>query len=185
LDQANILLSCQKSEIKTLLLHGVDEIAPKLYGDAFVVYIGHHGDITAHRADVILPGLTYVEKTARYVNTEGRVQEAIAAIAAPGIAKEDWKIFKALSLKLGLDLPYNTRADVLKGIATDYPHLDKIGERHVTEWISYKSPNSESLSTHEFDVPVANYYMNDTISRHSIIMADCARKVGEIYHAVK
>ena len=40
----------------------------------FVVYIGTHGDRGAHRADVILPGAAYTEKSAIYVNTEGRVQ---------------------------------------------------------------------------------------------------------------
>ena len=43
---------------------------------AFVVYIGTHGDRGAHRADVILPGAAYTEKSGIYVNTEGRVQLA-------------------------------------------------------------------------------------------------------------
>ena len=43
---------------------------------AFVVYIGTHGDRGAHRADVILPGAAYTEKTGIYVNTEGRPQFA-------------------------------------------------------------------------------------------------------------
>ena len=42
----------------------------------FVVYIGTHGDRGAHRADVILPGAAYTEKSGIYVNTEGRVQIA-------------------------------------------------------------------------------------------------------------
>lgn len=41
--------------------------------DAFVVYIGSHGDEGAYFADVILPGAAFVEKDATYVNTEGRV----------------------------------------------------------------------------------------------------------------
>ena len=32
-------------------------------GGAFVVYIGTHGDAGAHRADVILPGAAYTEKS--------------------------------------------------------------------------------------------------------------------------
>ena len=42
--------------------------------DAFVVYLGTHGDEGVYFADIILPGAAYTEKTATYVNTEGRVQ---------------------------------------------------------------------------------------------------------------
>jgi NADH dehydrogenase (ubiquinone) Fe-S protein 1 len=41
--------------------------------DAFVVYLGTHGDEGVYFADVILPGAAYTEKTATFVNTEGRV----------------------------------------------------------------------------------------------------------------
>lgn len=41
--------------------------------DAFVVYIGSHGDEGAYYADIILPGAAYTEKNGTYVNTEGRV----------------------------------------------------------------------------------------------------------------
>ncbi len=40
---------------------GADEI--EIEPGAFVVYIGSHGDTGAHRADVILPGAAYTEKT--------------------------------------------------------------------------------------------------------------------------
>lgn len=40
---------------------------------------GSHGDKGASRADVILPGATYVEKEGTYVNLEGRPQRAYPA----------------------------------------------------------------------------------------------------------
>ena len=46
---------------------------------------------------MILPGAAYTEKQGLYVNTEGRVQNANQASFPPGNAKEDWKIFRALS----------------------------------------------------------------------------------------
>src|SRR6266511_2372260 len=60
--------------------------------EAFVVYQGHHGDVGANYADVILPGAAYTEKTATYVNTEGRTQSTRAAVSPPGAAREDWKV---------------------------------------------------------------------------------------------
>lgn len=58
---------------------------------------GHHGDRGATMADVVLPGAAYTEKDGTYVNTEGRAQETRLAVAPPGMAREDWKIIRALS----------------------------------------------------------------------------------------
>ena len=82
---------------------GADEI--DVEPGAFVVYIGTHGDRGAHRADVILPGAAYTEKTGIYVNTEGRPQFAERAVFPPGDAREDWSILRALSEPLGAQAP--------------------------------------------------------------------------------
>ena len=60
--------------LDVLFLLGADEV--KVPDGTFVVYIGTHGDRGAHRADVILPGAAYTEKSGLYVNTEGRAQIA-------------------------------------------------------------------------------------------------------------
>ena len=65
--------------------------------NAFVIYQGHHGDLGAEIADVILPGAAYTEKQATYVNTEGRAQQTLAALTPPGMARVDWKIIRAIS----------------------------------------------------------------------------------------
>ncbi|MCF6303730.1 MAG: NADH-quinone oxidoreductase subunit NuoG, partial [Devosiaceae bacterium] len=71
---------CAKGEIEVMFLLGADELDMSRFGDAFCVYIGTHGDAGAHRADVILPAATYTEKSATYVNTEGRVQVSVRAV---------------------------------------------------------------------------------------------------------
>ncbi len=58
---------------------------------------GSHGDHGAHVADLILPGAAYTEKVATYVNTEGRAQQTLNAVSPPGLARDDWKIIRALS----------------------------------------------------------------------------------------
>ena len=90
---------------------------------AFVVYIGTHGDRGAHRADVILPGAAYTEKTGTYVNTEGRPQFADRAVFPPGDAREDWSILRALSDALGAKLPYDSLTQLRAALAAAYPHL--------------------------------------------------------------
>ena len=56
----------------------------------------------------ILPGAAYPEKSAIYVNTEGRVQMSTRAAFPPGDAREDWAILRALSGVLGCKLPYDS-----------------------------------------------------------------------------
>jgi NADH-quinone oxidoreductase subunit G len=89
--------------LDVLFLLGADEI--EVPAGAFVIYQGTHGDKGAHRADVILPGAAYTEKSGTYVNTEGRVQMTDRATFAPGDAREDWAILRALSAVLGKACP--------------------------------------------------------------------------------
>ena len=89
---------------------------------AFVVYQGHHGDAGAARADVVLPGAAYTEKPGTYVNTEGRAQRAMPAVAPHGQAQEDWKILRALSEVCGAALPYDDLAGVRARLAEVAPH---------------------------------------------------------------
>ena len=103
----------QAGALDVLFLLGADEI--EVAPGAFVVYIGTHGDGGAHRADVILPGAAYPEKSGIYVNTEGRVQMADRATFPPGEAREDWAILRALSDVLGHKLPYDSLAQLRAG----------------------------------------------------------------------
>ncbi len=61
------------------------------------MHTGHHGDKGVLLADVVLPGAAYTEKNATYVNTEGRVQQTRVAVNPPGMAREDWRVVRALS----------------------------------------------------------------------------------------
>ncbi len=106
---------------------GADEI--EIEPGAFVVYIGSHGDKGAHRADVILPGAAYTEKTGTYVNTEGRPQFAERAIFPPGDAREDWAILRALSDVLGAKLALRLAFGALRSaLAAAHPHLVAIDQ---------------------------------------------------------
>lgn len=83
-----------------LYLLGSDELIKdrsSLPERCFVIYQGHHGDRGAEIADVILPGAAYTEKEGTYVNTEGRAQHTLPAVTPPGIARDDWKIIRAVS----------------------------------------------------------------------------------------
>ena len=85
---------------------GADEI--DIEPGPFVIYQGSHGDRGAHRADIILPGAAYTEENGLFVNTEGRPQLTQRAGFAPGDAKENWAILRALSAELSATLSYDS-----------------------------------------------------------------------------
>ena len=71
----------------------------------------------AKAADIVLPGASWVEKDASYVNEQGRLQGAARAIAPPGDAHEDWQIFVNVGVALGAAVNYTSSADVRAELA--------------------------------------------------------------------
>ena len=175
-DLAGIVTAIESGDIDTVYLHNVDEIDMSYLGDAFIIYQGHHGDIGAQRADVILPGSTYTEKEATYVNTEGRVQQAQKAVAAPGLAKEDWKIIRALSEMLAKPLAYNTLEQLRSEMFKTAPWNAGVDAATSAAWKkSAKLPKTFRIKKDAFQALYRNFYMTDPISRSSKTMAECTR----------
>ncbi|MGD9650561.1 MAG: molybdopterin-dependent oxidoreductase, partial [Dongiaceae bacterium] len=170
-DVAGIMSACESGEIEALYLLGADEIDTEKLGKAFVIYQGHHGDKGAHRADVILPGAAYTEKDGLYVNMEGRAQYGFAAVLPPGEAKEDWKILRALSERLGHTLPYNTQNQIREKLASINACFAQIEEVVEAPWGPFGQVGT--LDNRPFEKFIENYYMTDAISRASPTMAKC------------
>ncbi|MGB1539544.1 MAG: molybdopterin-dependent oxidoreductase, partial [Rickettsiales bacterium] len=176
LDVGGMINASRDKALDLLFLLGVDELNMDLWGDkTFMVYIGHHGDAGAQRADVILPGAAYTEKDATYVNTEGRVQHGWQAVFPPGQAKEDWKIIRALSARLGKDLPYDTLEELRERMAKCGPQFAAPGALVEAPWGEFAqyTKAASKLSKEPFDRYIRNFYMTDPISRNSKTMAEC------------
>ncbi|SFU04076.1 NADH-quinone oxidoreductase subunit NuoG [Mesorhizobium sp. YR577] len=159
-----------------LFLLGADELDLKAAGDAFVVYVGTHGDAGAHRADVILPGAAYTEKSGTYVNTEGRVQQTNRAGFAPGDAKEDWAILRALSDVLGHKLPFDSLPQLRARLYEAHPHLaeiDEIAAGNAAD-IANVAKLGGKIGKAAFVSPVADFYLTNPIARASAVMAECS-----------
>jgi NADH-quinone oxidoreductase subunit G len=176
-DVAAMQEAAQSGAIENVILYGADEIAGASLGDAFVVYIGSHGDRGAHRADVILPAAAYTEKQATYVNTEGRAQMTEQAATPPGEAREDWKIFRALSARLDVTLPYDNLNALRAAMYEAAPHLAQLDEIIAAD--APQAPSHDGLGTAAFDYAVSDFYFTNPIARASAIMADCAKAKGE------
>ncbi|MBX8811551.1 NADH-quinone oxidoreductase subunit G [Ochrobactrum sp. MR34] len=163
-------------QMDVLFLAGADELDLSNKGSSFVVYIGTHGDAGAHAADVILPGSTYTEKSGTYVNTEGRVQLANRAGFAPGEAKEDWAILRALSDILGAKLPFDSLAQLRAALYADYPHMaqiDAVAAGQVAD-IAALGAKAAAVKGVAFASPVADFYLTNPIARASAVMAECS-----------
>jgi NADH-quinone oxidoreductase subunit G len=155
-------------------LLGVDEI--DIAPGAFVIYIGTQGDRGAARADVVLPGAAYPEKSATYVNTEGRVQMATRASFPPGDAREDWAILRALSDVLGKKLPYDSLAALRQALYRAHPHLMRIGAITPGDaaYLQKLAARGGAADKAPFRSSIADFYFTNPIARCSAVMAECS-----------
>ena len=146
---------------------GADEVdvAP----GAFVIYQGSHGDRGAHRADVILPGACYTEENGLFVNTEGRPQLAMRANFAPGEAKENWAILRALSARLGKTQPWDSLAQLRRALIDAVPHLAQIDEVPANVW---QPVEAGPLGRADFRGAVGDFYLSNPIARASALMGE-------------
>jgi NADH-quinone oxidoreductase subunit G len=146
---------------------GADEV--EIAKGAFVIYQGSHGDRGAHRADIILPGAAYTEENGLFVNTEGRPQLAMRAGFAPGEAKENWAILRALSAELGVTLPWDSLATLRAAIVAKHPHLGRIDEVAENAWqpLPVKAPGKA-----DFRAAVDDFYLTNPICRASALMGE-------------
>ncbi len=152
---------------------GADEVDFTAFAASFKVYIGHHGDAGAHHADVILPGATYAEKPGTYVNLEGRVQRADRAVFAPGDAREDWSILRALSEKLGHTLPFDSFDELRANMANEVPALGREGLAGY-EWAP---PSLDASASGGVTYPIADFYLTNAICRASPTMQRCSAEL--------
>jgi NADH-quinone oxidoreductase subunit G len=153
---------------------GADEI--EIAPGAFVVYVGTHGDKGAHRADVILPGAAYTEKTGTYVNTEGRPQFAERAVFPPGEAREDWAILRALSDAVEARLPFDSLGALRAALGAAHPDLIAIDAVAPADAGALRALAGlgGALDRAPFASSVSDFYLTNPIARASRVMAECS-----------
>jgi len=181
--------SVREAKPAALFMLGADEGAvtrADLAPGAFVVYQGHHGDAGAQMADVILPGAAYTEKDATYVNTEGRAQVTRLAVTPPGMARNDWKIIRALSELLGVTLPYDKLQEVRQRMSEISPALVRVGEVEEANFFAQSLEAAKAANASLVADPLVppqqklkDFYMTDSISRASPTMAKCVQAATE------
>lgn len=93
-------LGCGHAEkdARNVYLIGVDPAGlEKISAKDWIIYQGHHGDIGARKATVILPSTAYSEKNGTYISLYHTIQRTEAAVQHCGEARDDDKIIQALA----------------------------------------------------------------------------------------
>ncbi|MEW5422598.1 NADH-quinone oxidoreductase subunit NuoG [Amorphus sp. 3PC139-8] len=180
-DVAGILEGAESGALDLVFLLGADEIDTRRLGDAFVVYIGTHGDIGAHRADVILPSAAYTEKPGTWVNTEGRPQRTNRAAFPPGEAREDWAVLRALSPHLGHQLPFDSLAALRAAMIEAHPHLGDVNHIEPADpaAVDRLAELGGETDSAPFVSAVHDFYLTNPIARASAVMAECSALARE------
>jgi NADH-quinone oxidoreductase subunit G len=157
---------------KLLLSLGADEVDYTKFADSIVVYIGHHGDKGAHAADIILPAAAYTEKAGTYVNTEGRVQFADKAVFAPGDAREDWTILRALADALGVSVGFDSFEQLRAAMVAEVAAL---GVEGLADYGAL--PAGGGSASGAFGYPIKDFYLTNPIARSSPTMQRCSAEL--------
>ena len=158
-----------------VFLLGLDEINFSSLKDSFVIYIGHHGDEGANNADIILPSPAFPEKTSTFVNIEGRVLQTTKCFTPIGEAKEEWKIFRALSQEFKEQLKFNNLKELRQEIIKNFPHLNQLNTLPNKSEVNFGK--SHIIDNNEIEYNIKNFYMTDSISRASVNMANCTKEI--------
>lgn len=164
------------TNLKIIMAIGVKDMSRSQFNDSFVIYQGAHGSSLALESDIVLPGITYLEKEGLYVNTEGRPQETKLVVTSPKESRSDWKIIRALSESLGYSLPYNTQTEINERLVEIDPSFGYPGVLNNDSSIDLTEMsirfNAEKISSQ-----VTNYYLDSCFSQHSKTMRECSKQL--------
>ena len=174
LDVEHILQASEAGNMDVVYLLHADEFSTGRLANSFVIYQGSHGDKGASIADVILPGAAFSEKSATYVNFEGRVQMTMRAVFPPGEAREDWTIIRALSERLGKTLPFDNVMELYRHIYEIAPHLATLGEveKASVETLGELGREAIRIQPKGFELAIKDFYQTNPVARASTIMAE-------------
>ncbi|MBC2669618.1 NADH-quinone oxidoreductase subunit NuoG [Novosphingobium piscinae] len=172
--QAGGIADLVAAKPKLVLSLGADEVDYTRFAGSMVVYIGHHGDKGAHAADIILPGSAYTEKAGTYVNTEGRVQYAEKAVFAPGDAREDWTILRALADAFGVSVGFDSFEELRAAMVAAVPAL---GVEGLADYGALPQADKKATAEGTITYPIKDFYLTNPIARASATMQRCSAEL--------
>jgi NADH-quinone oxidoreductase subunit G len=159
---------------KLVISLGADEVDWSKFAQSLIVHIGHHGDKAAHAADVILPAAAFSEKDGTYVNTEGRVQFSEKAVFAPGDAREDWTILRALADALGVAVGFDSFDELRAAMIAEVPAL---GVEGLADYGAIPTVTDHAPASGVIGYAVKDRYLTNAIGRASPTLQRCSAEL--------
>ena len=95
---------------------------------------------------------------------------------APGDAREDWAILRALSDVLGKKLPFDSLGALRSRLYAAFPHfadIDGIVAGNSEEIVAL-AKKAGQMSKTGFASAVKDFYLTNPIARSSAVMAECS-----------
>ena len=103
---------------------------------------------------------------------------------APGEAREDWAILRALSDSLGKTLPFDSLAQLRAKLYEAHPHFaefDEIMESDSGGVAALAKRKGGSMKKAALTSPVEDFYLTNPIARASAVMAECSARAKGTY----
>ena len=173
--QAGGIADLVSAKPKMVISLGADEVDFTRFAGSMIVHIGHHGDKAAHAADVILPAAAFSEKDGTYVNTEGRVQYAEKAVFAPGDAREDWTILRAMADALGVSVGFDSFEQLRAAMVAEVPAL---GVEGLADYGALPAaPAGGKAEGVIAGYPIKDRYLTNAIARSSPTLQRCSAEL--------
>lgn len=163
---------------KILYLLGADEV--ELRGNSYdlIVYQGHHGDVMAEVADIVLPGSAPMEKEGVYVNLEGRWQQSHYVVTPYGEVRTDWSILRCLTEYL-VEYKGRLHGDLrsVRNRLYEVVPYEFNSRGYVTLDLYVEESSKLNINLGSYNSLVDNFYMTDSISRASKVMSLCTKEL--------
>ena len=106
---------------------------------------------------------------------EGRVLQTSRCYFPIGEAKDEWKIFRALSDNFSKKLQFNNLSQLRNEISIHFPLIKKLNMLPNISKLDLISNNK--IESRIIDYNIKNFYMTDSISRSSITMSKCSQEI--------
>ncbi|QED23575.1 NADH-quinone oxidoreductase subunit NuoG [Candidatus Deianiraea vastatrix] len=170
-----IMEMAKAGEIDCLILNSTSDIDTSLvHNNCKIISFATNGDDSLRRSSVIFPSLTYVEKSAFYTNSEGRIQKTTKACEIIDNRFDECQILCKIIANIDSNFSAKTRSDVqmkmLESLENKEINVQK--SRAILAKKCDKIDENISIAS-----TVYNFYMTDSISRNSRNMANCVREI--------
>ena len=173
----NLIKKVYAGKINLLYLYAADEIDfNNIPEKTFIIYHGHHADKGAQKADLIIPTSCYTEKEGIFINAEGRSQISYQVKEPLLNVKHAWSFFIDLAKSFKINLGYSNFDELRRILFNLYPHTQNIDLVEKTSFIKSKK-SSGAFSNETISSNIKNFYMTDSVSRLSKVMAECSKKI--------